>query len=86
VPFVIVAGTYELVLCGRIEYVEDIGGGPTPTQYESPTQKLVPQSEDTAGFQSRNCILVMLKAVSIVAQVSPVTTSYHSLQVLIVPV
>jgi hypothetical protein len=26
----------------------------TPTQYESPTQKFTVQSEDTAGFHSRN--------------------------------
>jgi hypothetical protein len=50
-----------------------------PTQYESPIQKLVTQSELTAGFQARNCALVMPNAASTFAQVSPDTTSYHLL-------
>lgn len=36
----------------------------TPTQYESPTQKLVSQSDDTAGFQARNSADVIPNAAS----------------------
>lgn len=33
---------------------------PIPTQYASPTQKLVWQSDETDGFHERNCCEVML--------------------------
>jgi hypothetical protein len=66
--------------------VVDEAAALTPTQYESPAQKFVVQSEDTAGFQVRNCATVIPNAAATVEQLSPVTTSYHLLQVLIVPV
>jgi hypothetical protein len=37
---------------------------PTPMQYAYPSQKLVRQSFETAGFQAINCACVMAKAVS----------------------
>jgi hypothetical protein len=49
----------------------------TPTQYASPTQKFVVQSELTAGFHARNCAVVSLKLAATVAQLSPETTSYQ---------
>jgi hypothetical protein len=37
---------------------------PTPTQYASPAQKLVRQSEETEGFHARNCWEVILNCCS----------------------
>ena len=43
---------------------------PIPTQYESPTQKLVSQFEETAGFHARNWAAVIPKAASIEAPIN----------------
>jgi hypothetical protein len=63
-----------------LELVVDTGGPPTPTQYASPTQKLVEQSLDTAGFHARNCASVIPNLLSTVAHESPLWTRYQLLQ------
>jgi hypothetical protein len=42
-----------------------------PTQYDSPTQKFVLQSEDTAGFQARNSDDVMPNVSSTDSPIQP---------------
>jgi hypothetical protein len=59
---------------------------PTPTQYASPTQKLVEQSLDTAGFHARNWAAVMPNLLSTPGHVSPFWMRYHLLHVEMVPV
>lgn len=51
-----------------------------PTQYASPTQKPVEQSDETAGFHARNWATVMPYAVAGVVHVSPACTRYQLLQ------
>jgi len=53
-----------LVLVTAIAEELDVTTLPTPTQYAYPSQKLVRQSFETAGFQAMNCACVMAKAVS----------------------
>lgn len=50
-------------------------------QYADPTQKFRVQSDDTAGFHTRNCASVMPASVATEVHVSPETTTCHLLQV-----
>jgi hypothetical protein len=52
----------------------------------SPSQKFSEQSAETARFQAWNCLLVILYSARMVAQESPVATTWYLLQFPAVPV
>jgi len=54
-----------------------------PTQYAWFFQKLVLQSVETAGFQAKNCDMVMKYLSATLAQLSPSTTVCHLTQSMI---
>jgi hypothetical protein len=47
------------------------------TQYEYPSQKVISQSSETAGFSAMNLVCVILKAVSTEKHESPDLAVYH---------